>query len=104
VGLIDKIDKLLSKVVKATWDSVPEFNKADVDTLKQCKAELSGGWISVEDRLPEPKNISKTVLVNVNGSGVRFDVFVKASNQFHKYYGYVTHWQELPPIPQEIQQ
>ena len=60
-------------------------------------------WININDKLPEKlKNHTQyRCLVNVNGFGVRVDRFIfdDDNNHWFDYYGYVTHWQPLPPSP-----
>lgn len=79
-----------------------------LDIIRQkVRAHLkSGGWISVEERLPE---IGQDVLYYFNIVGMHLGKFYggrDASNaQFGSSRGFltgdVTHWQPLPPLPGE---
>ena len=62
---------------------------------------MSNEWISVDAEKPKVKNICTRVLVNVNGYGIGIDKFIKKSQQFHLYHGYVTHWMPIPDVPNE---
>ena len=90
--------------LKAEVEDLRSYYNYELEQNSELKAEierLRGGWISVDDRLPEPKNTIMKCLVNVNSYGVHIDTFVKVDKAFHDYGGYVTHWQPLPQPPSE---
>lgn len=64
-------------------------------------------WISVKDRLPEPKNKNEQFAVYCfNQDGLRFvaaEYFMESQNKFFGSGGFftVTHWQPLPEPPKD---
>jgi hypothetical protein len=62
----------------------------------QSSQPINSGWVSVEDRLPNPE---QEVIIYFNDYGhdiIRYDVF---EEDFATYSTHVTHWMPLPEAP-----
>ncbi len=92
-------------------DQVADGSKVMPDTCEHIldmeKMVDVNGWISVKDRLPEPRNGSGiNVLVLISGDGWHdHDVAYFGPTTWRDKYGDfvegVTHWMPLPKLPEE---
>lgn len=91
----------LEDVVGMLWKSQQMDGDWAVKQVKAAQAALrSMGWVSVEDRLPENKQMTLVVFHNPRWAK---PPHVTPSNYYDNTWTvddeYVTHWMPLPPPP-----
>lgn len=65
--------------------------------------QAAGGWISVEDRLPELEHLGLKIIVSIKRryDKPRTDVLFWWGSLTHQLWQDVTHWMPLPEPPKE---
>ena len=97
---MDIREKLAEIVKKAAYSSLPS-NTEDFHLNMFVTNLLSHGvtvqeWISVDDRLPEPKE--NAICINRHGD-MMIGTYTEWGWMFPCYFESPTHWMQLPPLP-----
>lgn len=113
---IDRAIEILDPEHREHYDSIETVNEACRMGMEALKAQRDGGWISVDDRLPEEKGTYLVYAPTYSGGsssgldcvgGVMFARWRKHWSievGYHKRPGCVTHWMPIPEPPKEVVQ
>ena len=104
----EEIDKIAEKHLTQVgdhWCSVSALEENNIfdfvrDLEKASRTGAGGGWVSVDDRLPEENSLC---LIVVKGVGIKIDLFHPKFGYWDNYVD-ITHWQPLPQPPKTEEQ
>ena len=103
---MDKTEQILEAVIKIIRENDMDC-KFDVEDDLRVYADLKSAiseivekdqWISVEERLPENNDLVLTYSYEISGHKYRLLV---PNTQIKIFPDAVTHWQPLPPLPEQ---
>lgn len=99
---LEKFPRVYGTFLELPRESMQHLQrKAFIEGYKQALESYKNGWVSVEERLPEP--CSDVICFTLGGYGVEsllFDGDRKFYNQNTDVERNPTHWQPLPTPPQ----
>ncbi len=93
-------------------DAWKDLSKAKRAAIAALQAQLNDGWISVEERLPEPTGMQREFYLVALSNGVVKELAFEFNHYenmlfdvgWHNTAYPVTHWQPLPQPPKQDKQ